>query len=366
MSQNIRNAIKDLISLGSSFGYYDKQTNRDGTNRDNGLRDVLDEVRLSSGIGDEVLVNDCEAVADWTENDDGELDVAIDSTDYKVGTYSIKLTSTTAETGNVSTDYINAGNIAIVDPTSQRQQQNWNNSDFIILWATAADASGDFATAGDLTLNLQNYGNPTAGQAAWGTAVNVPAVTYDGTAIWRSLAIEITSFTRNKIEQIRFENNEPTSGQAINIDEIVRCKFTDGKGPLRAPCIPLPAKSAEAILQGNIVRYDVTTRRAINWVTAAAGGDIGPCVIPGTGNASGTRMVWVANSGIARMRTAASSGCAADDGIAGGSVNTIIDTANMAAEVTSIGKSLESPAEDSVGGNDIDCFIFGISEGFAA
>lgn len=361
MSQNIASAIKDLIGLGSQFGYFDRQTGRN-----NGLRDVLDEMRLSSGIGDEVLVNDCEAVADWTENDDGDLDVAIDNTDYKVGTYSIQLTSTIAETGNVSTDVINAGNVAIVDPFTGRQSQDWNNSDFVILWATAADASEDFATAGDLKLNLANYGNPTAGQAAWGTAVNVPGVTYNATAIWRSLAIEITSFARDKIEQIRFENNEPTGGQDINIDEIVRCKFTDGKGPLRAPCIPLPAKSAEVILQGNIVRYDVTSRRAINWVTAAAGGDIGPCVIPGTGNAAGTVMVWIAGNGITRMRTAASSGCAADDGIAGASVNTIIDTANMAAEVTSIGKSLESPAEDSTGGHDIDCFIFGISEGFAA
>lgn len=363
MSQNIRSAIKDLIALGGSFGYYDRQTNRDGTNRDNGLRDVLDEVRLSSGIGDEVLVNDCEAVADWTESTSGEFDVAIEDTIIKVGTYSIKLSSTTAASGNVSTNYINAGTLGTVDPFTGRRQQNWNNSDFVIFWGTT-DTNAHFATAGDMTLNIANYGDPTAGQVDWGTAVNVPAVTYDATNIWRSLAIEITSFTRNKVEQIRFENEEPTGSQDIYIDQIVRCKFTDGKGPLRAPCIPLPAKSAEVILQGNIVRYDVTTRRAINWVSAAAGGDVGPCVIPGTGNAAGTVMVWIANSGIARMRTAASSGCAADDSFAGGSVNTIIDTANMAAEPVSIGKTLESPAEDSTGGHDIDCFLFGIGEGF--
>ncbi len=360
MSQNIASAIKDLIGLGSQFGYFDRQTDRD-----NGLRDVLDELRLSSGIGDEVLVNDCETVADWTENDDGDLDVAIDNTDYKVGSNSIQLTSTTAETGNVSTDYINAGALAIVDPTSQRKQQNWNNSDFIILWATAADASGDFATAGDLKLNLQNYGNPTAGQAAWGAAVNVPAVTYHATAIWRSLAIEITSFQRDKIEQIRFENNEPTGSQDINIDQIVRAKFSDGKGPLRGPCIPLPILSGTAILIGNIVVYDLSTRRATNAAGASALA-IGPCVIPGTGNAAGTVMAWMVHEGFARMRTAASSGIAQNDGIIYASVNTIADVDNAAAEVNGFGFALEAPAEDSTGGHDIDVRIFKVSKGLTS
>ena len=198
MSQNIRNAIKDLIALGASFGYYDTQTNRDSTNRDNGLRDVLDELRLSSGIGDEVLINDCEAEADWTESTSGEFDDAIEDTIIKVGTYSIKLSSTTAATGNVSTNYINAGNLGTVDPFTGRSQQNWNNSDYVIFWATT-DTSGHFATAGDMTLNIANYGNPTAGQVDWGTAVNVPAVTYNATNIWRSLIMEITSFQRNKV-----------------------------------------------------------------------------------------------------------------------------------------------------------------------
>ncbi len=357
MSQNIANAIKDFIGLGSQFGYYDRQTGRN-----NGLRDVLDELRLSAGIGDEVLINDCETVADWTENDDGDLDVAIDSSDYKVGSNAIQLTSTIAATGNISTDVINAGNAVIVDPFTQKSQQDWNNSDFVILWGTAVDSSGDFATAGDLKLNLQNY---AAGSSSWGTAVNIPGVTYDATAIWRSLAIEITSFTRDKIEQIRFENNEPTGSQTINIDQIMRCKFSDGKGPLRGPCIPLPILSGTAILQGNIVSYDLTTRRATN-AAGSTGRAIGPCVIPGTGNAAGTVMAWMVHSGIARMRTAASSSIAQDDSINYASVNTIGDVTNAADEKYGFGFALETPAEDSTGGHDIDVRIFKVGAGHSS
>lgn len=363
MSQNVAGALRDLISLGEHFGYFDRDTSRN-----NGLNDVLDEMRLSCGIGDEVLVNDMETVGDWTEHTSGKLDIANEASTVKVGTNCQKFTATAAydstdQVYDVSTDYINAGNQADINPFTGRKQQNWNNSDYLICWGTTTN-DADFSTAGDLKLNIQNY---AAGSASWGTAVNVPAVTYVATNyIWRGLAMEITAFTRNHVEKIRFENYNTTAAEYIMIDEIIRCKFTDGKGPLRAACIPLPIKNAEAILQGNIVRYDVTTRRAINWVTAAAGGDLGPCVIPGTGNAAGTVMCWVAANGIVRLRTAASSGCAADDGIAGGSVNTIIDTANMAAEVTSIGKALETPAEDSTGGHDIDCRVFGVSEGFAS
>lgn len=357
MSQNIASAIKDLIGLGSQFGYYDRQTSRN-----NGLRDVLDELRLASGIGDEVLVNDCETVADFTESTSGELDIAIDSTDYKVGSNSMQLTSSTAASGNVSTSVLNAGGAIVVDPFTGKQQQDWNNSDFLIMWASAVDSSGDFATAGDLKLNLQNY---AAGTSSWGTAVNVPEVTYHATAIWRSLAIEITSFTRDKIESIRFENNEPTGSQTINFDQVMRCKFSDGKGPLRGPCIPLPIVSGTAILQGNIVIYNLAARRCTN-AASSTGLEIGPCVIPGTGNAAGTVMAWMVHSGVARMRTAASSTIAVYDSINYASVNTIGDVTNAADEKTGFGFALEAPAEDSTGGHDIDVRIFKVGAGHSS
>lgn len=350
MAQNVGQSIKNLYQLGEHYGFMDNRKGVSGQSQ-NGLKDVIDELRLAVGIADEILVNDCEAVAEWTESADGDLDVAIESTIIKRGTYSIKLTATTAETGNVMSTYIDAGAQPTIDKDGNRYM-DWRNSDFIGFWATAG-ASGDFNAASDLQISIRNNGT-------WSTAQDTAVVAYDATnPIWRYIEVDISALTRSAVDAIRFENNNPDAADIIYIDEISRYKFGAGKGPAHGPCLILPIASGVSLTRGYIAQLLETAGSVARFDVEAAAdtNTIGPVVVGGTGVAGGTVSAAVQVGGVTNLRTAASSGISDGDGVIWGSGHTILDVDAAANETNGFGQAIAAPAEDTTGGHDIPVII---------
>lgn len=259
MSQTIQKL--DLYKLDRRFGM--------GNDGDNGLRDALNRLRLLAGDNPIAHVNDCETIADWVESNTGVFDVTIDGTNQKVGTYGVRMTATAACDGtqNVSTTIIKGSAAAPLGGV------DWREYDFFGGWQFAI-ASGDFANLGEMKFNIKNNG-------VWGTAVNVPIPTYN---VHQRFDINITSFTRDKVEAIRFECANPTATDAVMYDDLIVYKFSAGRGPVMGACKALPVKSETTLIPGDIAKFSSAAVHRIDEAAAAGVENIGVCVIGGTGD----------------------------------------------------------------------------------
>ena len=269
--------IRSTNDLKAHFGLSDNQADLTGGN---GLLDFLDELRLANGINPVRLVNDMETAAEWTETDNGEFDIAVNTTDEIVGTNCQKFTATGAGDGTqfISTNYIDAGTIpAKVYTNDETPQMNWEESDYVGFWAKA-DTAGDFSTAGDLKFNIKNNGT-------WGTAVNVPALV--SSIQMQRLEVDITSFQRDRVEQIRFElQDSVAAGEDMSIDQMVRYKFGNGYGPVFGRCQPFMITSGSTVTQKQVVSFGSKVANTIETVaaaSAASAANVGPVVVGGTG-----------------------------------------------------------------------------------
>lgn len=288
----VKASINDMIGLGRvmSAGWHDSNQTRA-----NGLLDLQTALMLANGINPRTMVNDCETLADWTESDNGVLDATLDSSNNKIGSGALLITNTAATDGtqNIETTVINAGAAVPSDAFGETGQLDWDGYDYMVFW-TYGGGAGHYSEAGELKLNIKNNG-------AWGTAVNIPAPI--GTnAVHQRKEVDITSFTRNQVEAIRFESNNPNTSEAVTIDDIWVCKFVTGRGELMGKCSPYIIKSGTAFTRGQIAEFEAgSTHRAD--VEAAVGVEtIGPVSIEGTGDAAGTVFAWIQDHGLVYLR----------------------------------------------------------------
>ncbi|MHA1746587.1 MAG: hypothetical protein ACTSWW_11340 [Promethearchaeota archaeon] len=313
---------RNIIELIKSFGLEDTSTSRK-----QGLKDVLDQLQLSAGFNLIYPVNDCESASDFSESADGEFDIEIEDSTKKVGSYSIKLTATTAESGYVSTDKIvESGPI----PTDSNGDQyvDWSDSDYIGWWQYNAGMNTD----GELKFRIKNNG-------VWSDAIDVPGGT-DG--VWQRVELDISGLSRTRVEAIRFDNNAPVN-EYVYIDDIIRYKHGNGKGPVLGPCISFPIKNGETISRGNLVGIQAGSVRRLS-TTVSGEEDLGPCVVGGTGNSQGTVYATVQIGGLAYLRAGGT--IVAGEGVKRGSNHTVVGAVSGQDEMN-LGKAIEASTANS-------------------
>lgn len=273
---------RNLQQLIRAFGMEDQSSDRR-----EGLKDFLEQLQLSAGFNLLFTVNDCETVAEFDESTSGEFDVAATGSG-KVGSNSITLTATTASAGYVSTDDIsNSG--AIPSDMNGVKQMDWRDSDYVG-WFQQCNTG--FNTAGELGFRIKNDGT-------WSDVQAVPAGT---DSVWQKQELDISALTRDKVEAIRFDNDNANSTEAVEIDQIIRYKFGNGKGPVLGPCMAYPIKSGVTLARGNIAEFEAASTRRIDLEAAAGPETLGPVVIGGTGDAQGTVWGLVQIGGLAYLR----------------------------------------------------------------
>lgn len=251
------------------------------------------QIALCSGLNIVRQVNDCEAAGDWTEVASAQFDVATEATIKKVGTNSIKLTSTVAATGYVQTLLIGASAVVEPDPSGIKGQ-DWRDTQFLGGWQHFATAA-HFTTTGDLKVALVNYVDGSG--EVLGTKINVPAPTIEDK--WQRWEVDISAENRDRVVALRFYNNNADAAEDIYIDGIIRYLFSNGKGPVQGQCAFYPINGTGVITRGNIVQYihgnsgvEVAAQAAADKVDTA-----GIAVIGGTGVAGGTVLACVQING---------------------------------------------------------------------
>jgi len=291
LAQNLTAALKNLYNLEKHFGMRSPNNN--------GLLDVLDELRLAAGICEVAQVNDCETLADWTESSSGNFDATLESTNQKVGSGAITLTATVGNTGTdytISTDLINGSAKPDADPRDGERTIDWRKYDYIGGW-NFGEATGGYGTAAELEIAIQDM---TDGSPTWATAIPMNTAPVDN--VHKRWEVDISALTRERVQQIRFVNQNENAGEAITIDEIEVYKFGNGWGPVRGPCIWLPIKNGVTIAKGNIVEYEAGTTHRCDLEAAAGVETLGPCVIGGVGNAAGTVLACVQVGGLGYLQ----------------------------------------------------------------
>jgi len=288
MAQNLTSALKDLYDLETHFGMR--------SDNDNGLLDVIDELRLAAGINDRKQVNDCETSGDWTESNDGVFDMAVGTTGVTIGTNALSLTATTGANGdNVSTNLIDGSALPPVDNMGNRNV-DWRRYDYIGGWNYGGAAT--YGTASELEIGIQNRSK--TGAVAWSANQDMNDEMIN--AIHKRWSVDISALTRNAVEQIRFINQNETASDVGYVDEIEVYKFCNGWGPFSGACIWLPVQSAITLAKGNIAQVTVGTTHRLDSADANSVTIVGPTVIGGTGNAAGSVLACVQASGLAYLQ----------------------------------------------------------------
>lgn len=310
------------------------------TARGNGQRDWFEDAMIGST---QVVyqVNDCEAAADFTESDNSTWDVTENATDARVGTNHVVM-STTAATDN--TQYIETkvitGSALPIRKIGDETYDDWRDTDYVGFWM-GAEAASDFDTAGEATFAIV-YLNADGVQTV-GTKINIPAALNN---VHQRVELDISGEgeNRKRVSSIRFFGNNSVTGQAIEIDAIIRYKHGNGKGPVWGKCIKLPIVSAVALTRGDIAQYDVATINGVSFnAEAAAGVDTaGIVVVGGTGTAAGDVYATVQIDGIAYAE-ASGTVTTAGEGLIWGTADTVTLVASQAAEVNVFASALEVP-----------------------
>ncbi|MBC8232811.1 hypothetical protein H8E77_24960 [bacterium] len=297
MATNLGTALKDLYSLEEHFGMR--------SSMNNGLLDIIDELRLGNGINEQMQINDGETAGDWTEETaaggagTGYFDVTADTTNERIGTSGMLLTATTGYDAvteyMITTDYINGS--AVPGKNLQGEKViDLRRYDYLGMWNFGI-ATGGFGTASELEIAIKDL---TSGTATWSSGIDVNVAPTDD--VHKRFEIDITTLTREKVSHIGFINKNANAAEAIMVDEIVAYKFGNGWGPVGGPCLFLPIQSAVTLTKGNIAQYTVSTVHRLDAADANSTTVIGPVVIGGTGNAAGTVMGCVQAYGPAYLQ----------------------------------------------------------------
>ena len=307
--------------------------------RGQALGDFLLQVMLASGMNIEHQVNDCEAAGDWTEVASAQFDVATEATIKRVGTNSIKLTSTVAATGYVETRFIHAS--AVIDPDpSGVKGQDWNDTQFIGFWQHFATA-GHFTTLGDLKFALVNYLDGS-GEVV-GTKISVPVPTIEDK--WQRVNLDISAERRDRVVAIRFYNGNADAAENIYIDGITRYLFSNGKGPMWGPCQFYTIANAEVLARGDYVTLAEGNSNAevTKQVAADKTNSIGVVVVGGTGVAGGTVKAAIQTHGPMFARA---NETITDGGIVEWATGQELDLNDTASEKHGLGKAIAAGVID--------------------
>ena len=254
-----------------------------------GLFDLLKDLMFLSGLNTIIQVHDCESAANWTESDDGTLDITAGNTGKRVGTNCLSITATKATNGTqyVKTTYINESG-AIPTKCGVRQM-DWTDTDYVGFWKHA-ESSAHFGTDGELQFAIINDGkvNPINGVAS-------DPIDVDGTAgtVHHWCEIDLRDYDRDKVEAICFYGNNSNTGETTYIDDIIRYKISYNKAPYYGSCFPI--KSGTVLNEGGTCRWSIDG--IIASATAANVADLGPVWLRGdatrTGNAKRNQWAFV-------------------------------------------------------------------------
>ena len=328
---------RSIVDLISHWGLRDTNTTRA-----NGLEDVLENIRLMAGGNIIKSINDCGTIGDWTESDDGTLDVAADGSNYKTGSSSIQITNTAATDASqyIETKLINGSSAP--GPLSPDHNDDGtidlSDCDYIGGWVFGI-ATGGFGTAGELQFGLVNNGTASS-------LVNMPAAADD---VHQRFELDISSLDRDKVSAIRFYGNNTNAAEAITIDSICAYKYGNGRGPVMGSCIQVPIASGQTLTRGQIVQVNVASIFGaidVQVEGAAAVNSYGIVVVGGTGVAGGTVYATVQYTGLAYMRAGSTHGIGAGEYAGWDSATTIAGEGGANPEYA-ICKALEAPGADS-------------------
>jgi len=295
---NLSTALKDLYSLETHFGMRSAE--------DNGLLDVIDELRLAAGINDQMQINDCETVGDWTEETaggvagDGVFDVTADTTNERVGTSGMLLTATAGYVAGgteymITTDYINGSAVPGKNANGQ-PVLDLRRYDFLGGWNFGI-ATGGYGTATELEIAIKDL---SSGVATWSAGQDMNVAPADD--VHKRFEVDISALTRQKVSHLGFINKNTNAAEAIMVDELVAYKFGNGWGPIGGPCLWLPIQSGVTLARGNIAHFESGIVHRMDITSAEDGTSLGPCVIGGTGNAAGTVLGCAQYAGIAYLQ----------------------------------------------------------------
>lgn len=276
----------------SNAGLYDATSGQ-------GLGDLIEQIQRSAGYNPVYQVNDCDdadqlANNGWSESDSGTFDVDDTSADNRIATNALLLTGTAATDGTQYAEctYIDGS----ARPSKDATGIDWRDSNYIGWWMSAEGAS-EYDTAGELQFAIVNN---TGGTNVVQTKHDVPAAV---NAVHRMVEIDISDDDRDRVTSIRFYSNNSATGQAVEIDAMIRYKFGNGKGPAIGNIAILPIASGQTLSRGDICQLNVVGTTGPN-VQIEGGADIntlGVVVTGGTGVANGSVYAAVQTSGFAYL-----------------------------------------------------------------
>lgn len=253
---------------------------------------LLKRLMLGSGVNHIIQVNDCETAADFTESDSGTFDIAASAaTGKRVGTNCTKLVATAACDGTqyVQTLLINESAVCPKDPVGGTgfRQQNWSDTAYIGFW-NHTENSGDFGTAGEMTIALVYNG----GQVSTQQSVPATVATVHQWAEFKLSGFLVAAggaaIPLDKIEGLRFYCANANVGEYVQYDDIIRYLISVDGAPFYGAGFPI--KSGTTLVQGNSAKWTVD-----GLITGAADAPtLGPVVLPDGDSVTGdgARSKW--------------------------------------------------------------------------
>lgn len=248
------------------------------------------------------LVNNCEAIADWSIEDTAQLNAVIEDTDIVTGTYSLEL----VDVGTTK------GTVVELAEEKRPDHEDWTWANYLCFYVHDDTA---VRLAGELTFQIRNG-------VTWGAEIAVPVVS--NADVFEYKAVYIGGENRSDVTGFRFVNQRGTgSSEKVYIDSIIVTDIVAGcgngvtvaVGPVIGKILPMRLETG-SIYPGNIANMEN------GLLTAGAADDtqlIGPvcctkdALVAITAAATILKEVWVAQEGsLVHMRTDGSGGASGD------------------------------------------------------
>lgn len=284
----------------------------DTSGNSSGYKQAIEELQRAAGVNHIVQINDCETSGDWTESDNNTFDFSVGSAGKKVGTNCLKLTATQATDNSqyVETILINESTYIPRTPDGKRQM-DWRDTDYIGFWQHAVD-SAEYGTDGEMQFAIVNNGVLSDKTEISGNVTQAHA--------W--FQIDISDFSRDKVEAIRFYSNNSNTAEDFYADNIIRYKYALGGAPIFGSYYYIT--SGTTLTEGNGVKW------GIDGLTAASASegvvDLGPAYLGGsTATGTAARNVYAQLPGKFIFMMKASTGNTAGEGVQFSGAATIED-----------------------------------------
>jgi len=248
------------------------------TDNSQGFLQAIEELQRLAGANTIIQVNDCETSGDWTESDNGTFDYAVAATGKRVGTNCLSLTGTAATDNSQYAQTIFINESTKVPLRFGIRQMDWTDTDYIGFWVHT-EGSAHYGTDGELQFAIVNNGTVSTKAEVTGTAATEH----------HYFQVDISGYTRNQVESIRFYSNNSNTSEVVYIDDIIRYKYQYNGGPAYGAALPIT--SGTTLSENDWCLWSIDGVAASS--SAAAVTDIGPAYL-GAATATGTaaRAVW--------------------------------------------------------------------------